>query len=211
VPLLSLIAMVILARSSFVMGTIYHHAFPTDTYVGSISPDFLYGVSALLVAGGLLSLLPVKAVSNYCPDSSVVKHRITLLFAGLFMVVAGFASAIFFWYPAQALGFTTARPLGGIVAFNVFVFLSAIVLLKCSRKNSLKRPNLMRIIVLLCIVFCTSLFTMVLSFILLYTPPFENNTVYATLASGNFVSYVVWGIVILIMTRQRIKISKESH
>jgi hypothetical protein len=125
-----------------------------------------------------------------------------LLASGALTIGLGIFGSLVFWYTPNLVGLSDAAPLSGVICFNIFTVISAIMWYISSNKNSSKRPNLMRIITILVIIFWSSHLSLVLSLILLYAFPSTPLTAYPSAATIIFSSYLIWEILILQLCRE---------
>jgi hypothetical protein len=202
--ILSALILGMIAMYPFVVSNIYQYAFPSEIYVGSKSTLLLLAITFFLVI--------IAIVTIFLPDQNRgtaqnEKHKWTLFTVGLIILFISFFSALLFWYsPAfNIFWFKEHTPLAGVISFLILNTISSLVLYFSSQKGSAKRPNLIRILVTL-ISYVSAVLTLSLALLLLYAFPSETGQVaYPTAASVCFVSYIVWGVLVFQMNREKIK------
>lgn len=208
---LSLLLLGIMAMYPFMISSIYKYAFPNEVYQGSKSSTLLLLITSFLVICGVITVfLPGKGTNKN--QTNKLKNKWLLFIGGVFLVLFSFFSATFFWYSPtfQILGFDEPAPLTGVICFLILSLLSVIILDLSSKYGSKNHPNLMRILVVN-VSFLASFLTVSLALILLYAFPSVSGSIsYPSAATYCFMSFIVWGVLILKMNKEKIDVSKPS-
>lgn len=204
--IVSVLALGFMAMHPSVIASVYAYAFPNELYEGSKSTTLLLLISVLLIALAVLSIfIPQKQETKR--NKVNLKLRWPIFFSGWLALFFGWFVTCLFWYaPPTYLGYTEPAPATGVICLIIFNSISAVIFYFSSSLSSEKRPNLMRILVLLSSVFGGAFIALTLSLVLLYSFPSKPELVaYPSAATYCFLTYVVWGILIFQMNRERIK------
>lgn len=204
--ILSVLALGFMAMYPPVIASVYTYAFPNALYEGSKSTTLLISISIFLIVLAVLCVfLPQKQKAKRSKVNP--KLRWPIFFSGWIVLFFGWVITCIFWYaPPTYLGFKEPAPTTGVICLIIFSTISAVIFYFSSTLSSEKRPNLMRILVLLSSVFGGAFMALVLSLVLLYAFPSKPVLIaYPSSATYCFLTYVVWGILIFQMNRERIK------
>ena len=197
-----------LSSSPFLVGLIYQYPHPTiETQVKASSTiPYLVGITLVLMA--VVSLTPIMKIGSMSKNSSPSITRWFLLVGGYAFYLIAITGALIYWYVPGIVGANEPSPIGGVIFYNIFFVVSAIIMYFSSRKNSEKRPNLMRKIIISLIVFGIGETALVMSFILIYAFPAEPATSFPNEASYIFISTLILGILLLILNRESVSKTK---
>ena len=138
--------------------------------------------------------------------------RWILLILGYGFHIVGIGAGLICWYAPQTFGIQEPSAVYGVILYNIFIVLSALLMYRASRMNSDERPNVMRQIITVLIVCGITQTTLVLSLILIYSFPSEPLSSYPNEAAYNFIASITWGVLLLIMNREAVikKVNQAS-
>ena len=208
VPILCLIDRTKIATSAGILSLtsypllmgIKYYTEPLETLPQSaLLPFLLFSIVGVLILIALFSLIPIGSTSKISEPNY---KRWALIVGGVLAAVLALSVTLIFWYAPSAIGLRKPSPWMGVVGYNVFILLSALLLYLASQKNSVNRPNLMRKIISIGIVFIIGQYTFVLSLILLYAFPGTPEKSYPVEASCIFFANITWATLLLLMNKE---------
>ncbi|MFT5702517.1 MAG: putative RDD family membrane protein YckC [Desulforhopalus sp.] len=194
--LLSPLTLILLSIYPLVLGGIYLFSFPYELYEGSKSPILLYVITGCLLLLSILCFRPSSRISKET-NTNPSNVRWVFLALGFLTSLLGLSGTLYFWYAIPE-----PAPTFGIMCNVCFSIITAFLWYFASSKNSKNNPNLMRIIITICVLLFGGVYPLVLSLILLYAFPSTQITAYPTAASLSFIAILAFGILVFQLHRE---------
>ncbi len=200
----------ILAFYPTVAGLVYLYAFPGIVSSGPIHPSIPLTIAFMTIITALTLWTPLEknlpAISNEKPTLS----RWLLILLGITFNWLGIALCFICWLKPHLLALNAPSPLLGIISYNIFTAINAVLFYLASNQNSEARPDLTRKIILLLIVFILGGTSWPVSMFLIYAFPIEPKIAYPTEAALGFLANLTWAVLLLAIYRKSLPIDLST-
>ena len=198
------LSILFLSSNPFLLGLIYQFSAPTIEPQKAFSPAIPYLIGFILVLMAIASFLPIINKNSSPQNSAPTISRWFLLLGGYIFHLVAITGSLIYWYAPGIVGMSETSPLGGVIVYNIAFVASAVLMYLASKKNSEKRPNLMRKIITLLIVFGISETALIISFILIYAFPSQPAASFPNEASYVLVSILTLGTLLFMLNQETV-------
>ena len=203
---------VFLTHQPYIVSGIYLYAFPREIYVGSKSTLPLSIISIALILLGILAIFLPQKTFRDIPNNEEDKKWPYFGAAWVSMLCGITLTLITWYYPPDFLEINKQAPLLGVLLHLIFSIVSSWLFAMSATKDRDNSKYLIRILIILSALIGGCFISLVLVLLLLYAfpsdPPF---IAYPSAASICFYAYLIWGFLILMISRKGKLLKITNH
>lgn len=210
--IISGLIIIFLAQQPYIVAGIYLYAFPGELYVGSKNVLPISILSIALVILGLLALLLPQKIFADIPNGSKSAKWIYFVAAWSSMLLGIILAIISWYYPPRFLGINSPSPMAGVLLYLLFSSISCSLFALSAVKDIDNTKYLIRVLIILSALIGGCFMSLSLALVLLYAFPSDPPYIaYPSAASLCLYAYLIWGSLILIISRKGKILKLTNH